>query len=405
MLLSIIVPVFNHWNLTRQCLESLQKTTPGDDFEVIVVDNGSTDESPREVPQLGHSLFGNSFKHLRSETNLNFGPGCNLGARNSTGKLIFFLNNDTILTPNWLPPLVKEQEQNPRLGAVGPLLLYPEIDRVQHLGVTFTPTMKFTHLYHYFPKDHPVVKKRRDLQAITGAALLTPSSVFQRIGGFHEKYRNGFEDLDYCARLKELGLKTSCVPESIVYHLTSQTLGRFDAENANACLFSSRCQEVFISDLHAVSADDEYVVKLTGWLQPYVVLENQIASSRGLNNKSSDLEELWNMVLSEPAWECGYRRLLHLLTMKKMWNDARCLLKLELNFIPKIEVIKGMIVVADRRGDVEEKIIYMRQADAMEKISKSSAIRDRYILSVEYAKKHKDNNLLKIIESIGTNSL
>jgi GT2 family glycosyltransferase len=401
--LSIIIPVFNQWPLTRQCLESLRANTPGDDYEVIVVDNGSTDQTPQDLPLLGRSLFPDRFKHIRSDVNLNFGPGCNLGARKSSGKYLCFLNNDTLLTVGWLNPLLDEFHQEKTLGAAGPLLLYPEIDRIQHLGVTFTPTMKFTHLYHYFPKDHPVVRKRRKLQAITGAALLTPFGVFERICGFHEGYRNGLEDLDYCARVKELGYTVACVSESTVYHFTSQTLGRFDAESANACLFSSRCREVFIPDMHTFSGNDGYVVKLTPWLQPYLVLENEIATSRGLNHKSSDLEELWTNILQEPTWEAGYKRLLHLLTMKKKLQEAYDLLTMELYFIPTIDVLKSMVVIA-RQIEKDYKY-YSEQLKHLEKKYKGTETCRRYLTSRKFAEKLGDLKLTRLFEDFKQQNL
>uniref|UniRef100_UPI0012EBC515 glycosyltransferase family 2 protein n=1 Tax=Desulfovibrio cuneatus TaxID=159728 RepID=UPI0012EBC515 len=133
---SIIIPVMNKWELTKACLESLARHTPAGVAEVIVVDNGSTDETAHALAPLGKQLFGNLFTPIRWEENRNFGPACNAGAEAARAPMLFFLNNDTLLTPNWLPPLLEAFDANPRLGAVGPLLLY-ENGTVQHMGVTF----------------------------------------------------------------------------------------------------------------------------------------------------------------------------------------------------------------------------------------------------------------------------
>ena len=84
--LSVIIPVFNKWELTRDCLLSLRDYTPGDDFEVIVVDNASSDDTPAELPSLGEALFPGRFTCLRFSENRNFGPACNAGAKAATAR-------------------------------------------------------------------------------------------------------------------------------------------------------------------------------------------------------------------------------------------------------------------------------------------------------------------------------
>ncbi len=123
------------------------------------------------------NLFGERFAPIVFPENRNFGPACNAGARASKGALLFFLNNDTVLTPGWFPPLRDAFRDNDSLGAVGPLLLYGD-KTVQHLGVSFGTIGPF-HLYHDFPADHPVVLKDRDLQCITGGRPHDPVGCFQ----------------------------------------------------------------------------------------------------------------------------------------------------------------------------------------------------------------------------------
>ena len=132
-LFAVIIPVFNNWGLTRDCLDSLREHTPGDNFEVVVVDNGSVDAGRTELEPLGNSLFPGRFTVVRFEENRNFGPACNAGAHTATASLLFFLNNDTVLTPGWAEPLLDALRADDSLGAVGPLLLYPD-NTVQHLA-------------------------------------------------------------------------------------------------------------------------------------------------------------------------------------------------------------------------------------------------------------------------------
>ena len=200
---SIIIPVFNKWELTRNCLESLRTHTP-EDVEVIVADNASSDDTVTELDRLGSALFGPRFRSIRNAENINFGPACNAGARAAAAPLLLFLNNDTLLTPCWLAPLLKALER-PGTGAVGPLLLYAD-RTVQHLGITFSIAGTVSHLYRGFPEDHPVVGRKRQLQAITAAALLLRKDLFFEAGAFYPEYLNGFEDVELCARIRQLGL-------------------------------------------------------------------------------------------------------------------------------------------------------------------------------------------------------
>lgn len=98
---SIIIPVLNKWELTKACLESLRAHTSAADgeIEVILIDNASKDATPLEAPALGQAFFGAGFVYLPQSVNRNFSASCNIGARAATGDLLFFLNNDTMLTP------------------------------------------------------------------------------------------------------------------------------------------------------------------------------------------------------------------------------------------------------------------------------------------------------------------
>ena len=100
--LSVIIPVWNCWELTRNCLTSLREFTPGNFMQVLVVDNGSSDETPSHLPALGKQLFGQNFVHLRNEQNLGFAKACNQGAALAQAEMLFFLNNDTLLLKDWL---------------------------------------------------------------------------------------------------------------------------------------------------------------------------------------------------------------------------------------------------------------------------------------------------------------
>ena len=332
---AVVIPVFNQWQLTGDCLRSLREHTPGEDVQVIVVDNGSTDETPGSCGALGRGLFGGRFEYVRLEENINFGPGCNLGASRADADFLFFLNNDTQLTSNWLPPLLASFENNRRLGAVGPLLLFPESGRVQHLGVAFRPEKEAVHLYEHFPADHPVVHGERSLQAITGAALAIPCSLFLQTGAFFEGYKNGYEDFDLCFRLRKLGFEVSCCTRSRIYHLASKTAGRFSYESSNRNVFLNRFYREIVHDFSQIITADGYCVSrdICGRLSFELCrCRRDELLTQLKNNKSSDY--VWNLVCQEPLFIEGYDFLSRILEDSGEWSRACGIRFLRVHFAP-----------------------------------------------------------------------
>src|SRR5436190_22220932 len=126
---SVIIPLFNKADLTRACLAALIGATPADLYEVVVVDNGSTDDTAALLDQLDGDVT-----IIRNPQNLGFARACNQGALAARGEYLVFLNNDTEPEPGWLEPLIGTADANPRVGAVGSKLLYPD-GRLQHAGV------------------------------------------------------------------------------------------------------------------------------------------------------------------------------------------------------------------------------------------------------------------------------
>jgi GT2 family glycosyltransferase len=357
--LSIIIPVWNQWHLTRACLESLRQHTPGDFFEVIVADNGSKDETAVQLTPLGEKLFGRMFRRIRLDTNQGFGPACNLGAKSARGEKLLFLNNDTLLTSGWLPPLMKAFDEDARLGAAGPLLLYPESDRVQHAGIVFTPALRTQHLYANFPADHPVLRTRRTLQAITGACLLVSSGLFRQCGGFYEGYKNGSEDLELCCRIREAGKKLRCVTESRVYHLESQTPGRGDDDDTNAALLNQRCKGCFGPDMHRHAARDGYRFAITPWLESYITLaeERETALTSSMTGAGAgaggkfNAAACWQLLQQEPLWQTGYALLAGFLEQNRLYAEASGVRLLQTYFFPMLPHYRQLAVTAAMAGN------------------------------------------------------
>ena len=303
---SVIIPVWNLWNMTEACLRSLSAHSAGENMQVVVVDNQSTDATVTELSPLGEALFGASFKAVRMPENVGFARGCNTGAQAADGELLFFLNNDTTLTPRWLPPL-REAMADPKVGAVGPLLLYPD-GTVQHCGIYITPFNAVGHLYEHLPGTFAAAHKNHPLQAITGAAIMLRKAEFEACGAFHESYRNGFEDIDLCFSLRARGLKLRVDGRSIVYHHTSSTPGRFAHDSENCTLLMQRIGASVKPDEHILVSLDGYRLHIGPSLSTWVELPNdrQNRLNEEFGGAAFAKAACQAMLQREPLWLDGW---------------------------------------------------------------------------------------------------
>ncbi|HPV82888.1 MAG TPA: glycosyltransferase [Nitrospira sp.] len=253
---SIIIPVWNNQALTTQCLTALAEVTQGVTYEVIVVDNHSTDGTPAFLAGLGGDVT-----VITNEENLGFAKACNQGAQASKGEYLVFLNNDTIPQPGWLSALVDEVKAHSDVAVVGSKLLY-EDGTIQHAGVAFSREFLMPyHMYPGVPADAPMVSRRRELQCVTAACMLIRRQVFAQVGGFDEGYKNGFEDVDLCLKIGEKNWKIVYQPDSTVIHLESRTPGRKTHEDENTNRFRERWGHAWwITDEDRLHFDDGYSV-------------------------------------------------------------------------------------------------------------------------------------------------
>ncbi len=224
---SVVIPVFDQVSFTRNCLEALFQVTGGvAGWEVIVVDDGSTDgtwdylqEAARGYPNL---------RVVRNDRNLGFSGACNAGASQARGKHIVFLNNDTLPKAGWLQALVATAD-DPKVGIVGAKLVFPVdadsgAEYVQHAGIAFGADRNSMHLYKFCLEQQPFVNRARELQAVTGAAMLVRADLFHAAGGFDTDYRNGAEDLDLCFKIRAAGYTVRYCPDSVITHFESVTV-------------------------------------------------------------------------------------------------------------------------------------------------------------------------------------
>lgn len=231
---SIIIPLYNKVEYTRQCLEALAlNTEQALNYEVILVDNASSDGTAEYLRTLSGDVT-----IVTNLKNLGFAKACNQGGRIARGRCLVFLNNDTIPHPGWLAGLLRGAEQD---GAdiVGARLLYPN-GRAQHAGVAFNEQSIGYHIFNGFPADAPAVNRKRFMQCVTAACMLVKQELFAELGGFDEGYVNGFEDVDFCLRAGERGRRILYAPESVLIHFEETSEGRKDHDTPNIRRFLAR---------------------------------------------------------------------------------------------------------------------------------------------------------------------
>ncbi|RPH95708.1 glycosyltransferase, partial [candidate division KSB1 bacterium] len=249
---SVVIPVYNNLNYTRQCVTSLFGAREKAGFEVIMVDNGSDDGTPQYLRQLPPPV-----RVVTLPENLGFAKGCNAGAREARGKYIVFLNNDTTVEPNWLSAMIECIERNPQIGLVGNLQIFPDSGRVQQAGIVCGPDKMVYSIYNnQIPADHPAVNKPREFQFIAGSCFLMEREFFNALDGFDESYLNSCEDVDLCMRVREAGKKVYYCPQSRIYHYESRTVKSHDKNSENYRLFLKRWGEkMFQDDLNYLTED------------------------------------------------------------------------------------------------------------------------------------------------------
>ncbi len=216
---SIIVPVYNKVAYTAACLRSIAEQAGEVAFEVIVVDDCSSDATPQRLAEI------DGLRMLRNEKNLGFIGSCNAGAAAARGELVLFLNNDTVVTAGWLEALVRCLDEAPDAGLVGAKLVYPDGRLQEAGGIVFDDGSGWNYGRFEDPAD-PRYGFRREVDYCSGAAIVLRRDLFERLGHFDTRYTPAYyEDTDLAFAVRAAGLKVYCEPAATVVHFEGITSG------------------------------------------------------------------------------------------------------------------------------------------------------------------------------------
>ncbi len=231
---SILIPLFNRLDLTRVCLETLERTTQRLRCEVIFVDDGSTDGTRDFL----RGLEGPLRRVILNDAPRGYAANNNAAARLAKAPVLCLLNNDTALLAGWLEEMLAVLQRARAAGCVGNIQREPLSGLIDHIGIAFNKAGNPVHA----GKDSPSPPAARYTRwpAVTAACFLVRRSVYEQFGGFDESFSNGFEDVDFCLRTAETGLAHYTANRSVIYHHISSSPGRHRREAENLAIYRER---------------------------------------------------------------------------------------------------------------------------------------------------------------------
>ena len=259
---SILIPSKDHTDDLEKCLHSIWTKTEWDNYEVIVVENNSTDPATFAYYKEAEKRYDGLRVVRYPKQGFNFSGINNFGRKYASGEYLLLLNNDVeVLNGDWLTELLR-QCAHPGGGAIcGAMLYYPD-DTLQHAGV-------ITGLGGYAGHSHKYKKRGgsgylfraasvQDFSAVTGACLLVRTSVWDKVGGLDEKFAVAFNDVDFCLRVRDAGYHIIWTPYAQLVHYESKSRGGDEKDPAKAARFAAEQQRLY--DVHGREniLDDPY---------------------------------------------------------------------------------------------------------------------------------------------------
>ncbi|KOP64519.1 glycosyl transferase family 2 [Bacillus sp. FJAT-18019] len=223
---SIIIPTFNGKDLLKDCIYSIKRHT-NEPYEIIVVDNGSSDGTVDICRQEGITF-------ISLANNIGFPVACNKGLKIATGDTLLLLNNDVIVTRNWLQNMLNCLNSEPNIGIVGPLTNYAS--GKQQIDMPYTSLEEMSNQL-----NEPDAKKWLQVDRIVGLCFLFKRELMDRIGLLDERYSPGhFEDDDYCYRARNAGYTFKIAGDVFIFHHGSASFAKQDMSKVKLLIDQNR---------------------------------------------------------------------------------------------------------------------------------------------------------------------
>jgi GT2 family glycosyltransferase/2-polyprenyl-3-methyl-5-hydroxy-6-metoxy-1,4-benzoquinol methylase len=227
---SIVIPVYNNLRLTLECLASILQRTKGVRYEVIVINDASTDDTRDVLPLITNLVY------MENAENRGYLRTCNIAAERARGPYLVFLNNDVQVSSGWLQALLETFTQHDNVGAVGPKVLFPD-GRLQEAGALINPdgTTRFVGLAD--DPARPRYNYAREIDYCSGVCLMLRKEIFFRLGRFDERLAPAYyEDVDLCLRLRARGLRVLYNPDAVIVHHLSASASSVEPSYKLECV-------------------------------------------------------------------------------------------------------------------------------------------------------------------------
>jgi len=238
---SIIIPNKDHLDDLKVCIESILKKTTYNNYEIIIIENNSTNQ---DVFGYYNSLLSNKIKIVNytekfGAQSFNWSKLNNYGAEFASGEYFVFLNNDTeVISPDWIEQMLMFSQRED-VGIVGAKLNYPD-NTIQHCGVLIGFAGVAGHFYYRYPVDFMGYAGRLQVQqnysAVTGACMMIRKSVYKEVGGFDESLAVDYNDIDFCLSVRRYGYLIVWTPFAELYHYESKSRGLADTPEKKTIL-------------------------------------------------------------------------------------------------------------------------------------------------------------------------
>ncbi|HEU6447352.1 MAG TPA: glycosyltransferase family 2 protein [Verrucomicrobiae bacterium] len=222
---SVIILTRNTCEMTRAAIQSVLDSRDDLRKEILVVDNGSTDDTPRKLPRDFPQI-----KFLRSERNLGFAAGCNLAAKNATGEFLLLLNSDSLPAPDAMAKTIEFMRANPNCAVAGAQLL--NLNGSRQNSIANFPTLATELLSksllrriwkNKFPGKEQKFSTPVDVESVVGAFMLARKKVWDEFGGLDERYFFFLEETDFCLQARQKNYRVVHLPNVCVTHGQGQT--------------------------------------------------------------------------------------------------------------------------------------------------------------------------------------
>lgn len=260
---SIIIPVYNQFDYTYACLESIIKNSGDVAYEILIADDCSSDLTEQIDDIIG------GLHTIHNEKNLRFLLNCNHAAKQARGEYILFLNNDTQVQENWLEPLVSLMQKDPSIGMTGSKLVYPD-GRLQEAGGILWSDGSAWNYGNRSDPNAPEYNYVKEVDYISGASICIRRELWEEIGGFDERFVPAYcEDSDLAFEVRRHGYKVVYQPLSVVVHFegvsngTDVASGQKAYQVVNQKKFFEKWQQILTQD-HYPNGENVFLARERG---------------------------------------------------------------------------------------------------------------------------------------------